>query len=34
MANELNTNDALNKDGTELIDKLVGINFNTRIPVN
>ena len=26
MANELNTNDALNKDGTELIDKLVGIN--------
>ena len=23
MANELNTNDGLNKDGTELIDKLV-----------
>ena len=31
MANELNTNDALNKDGTELIDKLVGINRVAKV---
>ena len=31
MANESNTNDALNKDGTELIDKLVGINRVAKV---
>ena len=31
MANEVNTNDALNKDGTELIDKLVGINRVAKV---
>ena len=31
MANELNTNDTLNKDGTELIDKLVGINRVAKV---
>ena len=31
MANELNTNDAINKDGTELIDKLVGINRVAKV---
>ena len=31
MANELNTNDALNKDGTDLIDKLVCINRVAKV---
>ena len=31
MANELKTNDALNKDGAELIDKLVGINRVAKV---
>ena len=31
MVNELNTNDAINKDGTELIDKLVGINRVAKV---
>ncbi len=31
MANELNTNDAFNKEGTELIDKLVGINRVAKV---
>ena len=31
MVNENNTNDIVDKDGTELIDKLVGINRVAKV---